>query len=239
MPSAEAQPDGQVSASYSQFGNTQRRNFTFQFLPRLSATLRYSTINDCGRADDPDYNLFDRSLDLQFQLLKEKGWLPAVALGFRDVLGTGIYSGEYLVATKTVAQDFTLTAGLGWGRLASVGGVENPFCAIADSFCTRENDFGEGGKPTFDAMFHGEEMGFFGGVEWRTPIDKLTLKAEISSDAYTREQQGPNASFKRKSPLNFGAEYRLREGITLGGYYMYGDDRGLQRRLLAATPTSR
>ena len=33
MPSAEAQPDAQVSASYSQFGNTQRRNFTFQVLP--------------------------------------------------------------------------------------------------------------------------------------------------------------------------------------------------------------
>ena len=75
-------------------------------------------------------------------------------------------------------------------------------------------------------MFHGEKMGFFGGVEWRTPIDKLTLKAEVSSDAYTREQQGPKASFERKSPINVGAEYRLREGITLGGYYMYGSTVG-------------
>ena len=75
-------------------------------------------------------------------------------------------------------------------------------------------------------MFHGEKMGYFGGVEWLTPIDKLTFKAEISSDAYTREQQGPNASFERKSPVNFGLEYRLREGITVGGYYMYGDTVG-------------
>ena len=226
MPSAEAQPDAQVSASYSQFGNTQRRNFTFQFLPRVSATVRYSTISDYGQGDDPEYSLFDRSLDLQFQLMNEKGYWPSVALGFRDMLGTGIYSGEYLVASKTVAQDFTLTAGIGWGRLASVGGSENPFCAIADSFCTREIDFGQGGKPTFDAMFHGEKMGYFGGVEWRTPIDKLTLKAEISSDAYTREQQSPAATFERKSPFNFGAEYRVTEGITLGGYWMYGDTVG-------------
>ncbi len=222
MPSAESQPDAQVSASYSRFGNTQRRNFTFQALPRLSVTLRYSTITNFGRGDDPDYDLFDRSIDLQFQILKEKDWIPAVGLGLRDVLGTGIYSGEYLVATKTVAEDFTLTGGLGWGRLASVGGVTNPFCSVADDFCTRENDFGKGGKPTFGAMFHGEDMGFFGGVEWRTPIDKLTLKAEVSSDAYTREQAGPDANFERKSPINVGAEYRLREGITLGGYYMYG-----------------
>ncbi len=73
MPSAEAQPDAQVSASYSQFGNTSRRNFTFQLLPRVSGTLRYATISDWGNSDDPGYNLFDRSLDLQFQLLKEQG----------------------------------------------------------------------------------------------------------------------------------------------------------------------
>ena len=51
---------------------------------------------------------------------------------------------------------------------------------------------------------------------------KFTLKAEYSSDAYTREQE-PDSDFERKSPLNFGAEYRWREGMTLGGYYMYGD----------------
>jgi len=226
MPSAEAQPDAQVTASYSFFGNTQRRNFNFQALPWAAVTLRYSTISDFGAVDDPGYDLFDRSLDLQFQLLKDKGaWQPSVALGFRDVLGTGIYSAEYLAATKRIG-DFKLTGGLGWGRLASVGGVENPFCSVANSFCTRENDFGNGGKPTFDAMFHGEKMGFFGGVEWLTPIDKLTFKAEVSSDAYTREQQGPDASFERKSPVNFGLEYRPREGITLGGYYMYGDTVG-------------
>ena len=48
MPSAESQPDAQVSASYSQFGETSRRNFTFQLLPRVSATVRYSTIQRLG-----------------------------------------------------------------------------------------------------------------------------------------------------------------------------------------------
>ena len=79
---------------------------------------------------------------------------------------------------KTVASDFTVTAGIGWGRLSGVGGVENPFCAISDSFCTRDDDFGEGGNVAFERFFHGEDMGFFGGVEWRTPVDGLTLKAE-------------------------------------------------------------
>jgi hypothetical protein len=229
MPSAESQPDGQVWASYSQFGNTQRRNFGFQLLPRMSVTLRYSTISDFGRVEngtfDPGYDLFDRSLDVQFQLLKERGaWQPSVALGFRDVLGTGIYSAEFLAATKTVARDFKLTGGIGWGRLASVGGTENPFCAVSNSFCDREIDFGKGGNPTFDVMFHGQRMGYFGGVEWQTPIDKLTFKAEISSDAYSREQE--NSDFEVKSPVNVGLEYRPWRGVTLGGYYMYGSTVG-------------
>lgn len=219
LPSAEMQPDGQMSASYAQFGNTIRRNFTFQILPRLSGTLRYATINNYGKPGDPDYDLFDRSFDVSFQFLKEKGWQPAVTLGFRDILGTGIYSAEYLVATKTLAQDFKLSAGIGWGRLASVGGVSNPFCSMADTFCERQTDFGEGGKIAFDNFFSGEKMGFFGGVEWSTPVDGLTLKAEVSSDAYIPEE----ADFDNKLPVNFGAEYRLRDGITLGGYYMYGD----------------
>ena len=148
-------------------------------------------------------------------------------LGFRDILGTGVYSAEYLVASKTVARDFTVTGGIGWGRLAGVNTIENPFCAVADSMCDRDVEIGEGGKLAWDRFFRGEDMGFFGGVEWRTPIEKLTLKAEVSSDAYTREQRDPDAGFERKSPFNFGAEYRIRPGVTLGGYYMYGDTVGV------------
>jgi hypothetical protein len=227
MPTAELQPDQQMSAAYAQFNETTRRNFTVQFLPRVSVTLRYANIDDWGRPNDPDYNLFDRSLDLQFQLLKEKDWQPAVALGFRDFLGTGVYSSEYLVASKTVAKDFTLTAGLGWGRLASGdSNVTNPFCSISDTMCTRDEDFGEGGEVAWNRFFRGEDMGVFGGVEWRTPIEGLRLKAEYSSDGYVREQEGIAASFERNSPVNLGAEYSIRPGITFGGYYMYGSTLG-------------
>jgi hypothetical protein len=227
MPSAQAQPDGQISLSYSQFGPNARRNFTFQILPRVSGTLRYSSIQDWGQSGDPTYDLYDRSFDIQFQLLNEnvEGWRPDVALGLRDFLGTGVYSSEYLVASKTVARDFTLTAGIGWGRLSGLAATENPFCTVADSFCDRENDYGEGGKPAFDAYFHGEDIGVFGGVEWRA-TDKWTFKAEYSPDTYSREQRGEASDFDRKSPFNFGVEYRWFEGVTFGAYYMYGSEVG-------------
>lgn len=234
MPSAQSQPDAQVSLSYSYFGETQRRNFTFQILPRVSGTIRYSTIENWGQRNDngvydPTYDLFDRSFDLQFTLLKEgewRPWTPAVALGFRDFLGTGVYSSEYLVATKTV-QSFTLTAGLGWGRLSRTNDFENPFCAISSGACDRDNDFGEGGKVSTNTFFRGQNVGVFGGVEWQSPIEGLSFKAEYSTDDYKREQQSPASTFTPESQFNFGAEYRVREGITVGGYYMYGSELGL------------
>ncbi len=235
MPSAQSQPDAQVSLSYSYFGETQRRNFTFQILPRVSGTIRYSTIENWGQRDEdtgvynPRYDLFDRSFDLQFTLLKEgewRPWTPAVALGFRDFLGTGVYSSEYLVATKTI-QSFTITAGLGWGRLSQTNDFENPFCAISSAACDRDNDFGEGGKISTSTFFRGQNVGVFGGVEWQSPIDGLSFKAEYSTDDYKREQESPTSTFKPESQFNFGAEYRVREGITIGGYYMYGSELGV------------
>jgi hypothetical protein len=227
MPTAEMMPDGQMTLSWSKFGGMSRRQFNFQILPRLSGTLRYSTIDNWGRPSDPGYDLWDRSFDFRFQILDEKdGWQPSLALGFQDFLGTGVYSAEYLVASKRVVPDVTVTAGLGWGRFAGVNGFKNPFCAVSDAMCDRDEDYGEGGKPAFGRYFRGEDAAFFGGVEWRTPYDGLTLKAEYSSDAYTREQEGKDSHFDRKSPFNFGAEYQFSEGITVGGYYMYGDKLG-------------
>ncbi len=234
MPSAYSQPDGQIGLSYSYFGETQRRNFSFQILPRISGAIRYSTIDNWGQTDDdtgifdPRYDLFDRSFDVQFTLLREgefRQWTPDIALGFRDFLGTGVYSSEYLVASKTLA-DFTVTAGIGWGRLAGKDAFENPFCSLSSTLCDREREFGEGGKVEYDTFFRGEDVGVFGGVEWRTPVEGLLLKLEYSPDIYEREQRSPAAEFEPETQWNVGAEYRLREGITFGAYYMYGSEIG-------------
>ncbi len=231
MPSAEMKPDGEVTFTYSYFGGQQRRSLTFQILPRITGTLRYSTIEEWREGVD----LYDRSFDVAFQLVREEGpWIPSVTIGLRDFLGTGVYSGEYIVASKRVVPSVTVTGGIGWGRLGTLGGFSNPICDIfGNGACDRDVDIGEGGDFAWESYFQGETVAPFGGIEWRTPVDGLTVKAEYSPDAYEREQRSPDSPFERKSRLNFGAEYRVTRGITLGGYWMYGSEAGVNLAITA------
>ena len=45
-------------------------------------------------------------------LFDENIYLPAISIGLRDFIGTGWYSSEYLVATKTLG-NLEVTAGIG------------------------------------------------------------------------------------------------------------------------------
>lgn len=211
MPVAGMFPDWETAASYSHFAGTSRYSIGFQLLPRLETTVHYGTIGSLG----PD-GLFDASIDLKYQLLAETETWPAVALGFRDFLSNGVYSSEYLVASKTLARDFTVTGGVGWGRLGTANVLGQPFGPRAPQIAT---------EPGIDHLFQGD-VGAFGGIEWRTPVDGLSLKAEYSSDAYVQEAGAGGIS--PKTQWNFGLDYAPFDGVSLGAYYNYGTEFGLR-----------
>src|SRR5689334_13556358 len=111
-------PDGYLTFTVSDTEPDDRYSLTVQALPWAEFTFRYSII----RAEQ----LYDRSFDLKFRLSHEGEYVPEIALGLQDFFGTGVYSAEYLVASKQWG-DFDFTLGLGWGRLGSRGTFENPF----------------------------------------------------------------------------------------------------------------
>ncbi|WP_158090964.1 YjbH domain-containing protein [Marivita geojedonensis] len=222
-PSALSRPDAELAFTSSYFKNQSRNTITFQITPRLSGSFRYSNIENFQREGS---ELFDRSFSLQYRLIDENPdtWQPAVAVGLNDFLGTGIYSSEYVVATKTLGSGVRVTGGLGWGRLAGVGGFDNPLGVFSDAMKTRPTrDFGKGGTVEADQFFRGNAA-FFGGIEWQA-TEKLAITAEYSSDAYPFED---GSAFERKSPYNFGVSYQYRPGITLGAHYLYGSEFGVQ-----------
>ncbi|MBK8438570.1 MAG: YjbH domain-containing protein [Rhodobacter sp.] len=229
MPSGEAMPDGTISVAAALFGPQYRTTLTFQITPRISGSYRFSATrnwNDitAGTPDDDGYDTYnDRSFDLRFLVLKETDYLPSITLGLQDFVGTGLASAEYIAATKTFSDRFKVTAGLGWGRLGSYGGIGSPFGDRPPI------DFGMGGKPAVDQWFRGP-VAPFAGIEWRVN-DNWTVKAEYSSDAYP-EEAALRGTFDRRSPFNFGVEYQRGQYMRFGLYSLYGSEIGLAFNLV-------
>lgn len=214
-PTARSLNDADIATTLSFAGPTARGTLAFQVTPRLTGSFRYSRTEGL---DPPRPALYDRSLDLHFRFLDETDWRPAMAIGLRDLAGTGVFASEYIVASKSFGERLDVSAGIGWGRLGSFGSFDNPFGAD-----TRPPVSGLGGEPGWDQWFRGPAA-FFGGVAFR-PSDRLTLKAEYSSDAYDREVAAGQLNVE--SPFNFGVEYQWRRGATLGLYYLYGSELGV------------
>lgn len=223
MPSAEAQSDGRLSLVRSQFGPVTRTTLSFQITPRLSGSFRYTGVKKWNEVvAAPFATYFDRSFDLRYQLLTEGTYLPAVTVGLQDIIGTGQFAGEYLVATKTFDEKLKVSAGLGWGRFGSYGSIGSPF---GDRPAV---DFGNGGKPRLGQWFKGN-VAPFAGIEYKYS-DRWTFKAEYSSDNYT-EESSKRKTFDRKTPFNFGAEYTGWRGIKFGLYSLYGSTVGFSAQL--------
>ena len=230
MPTGEMLPDGQVATTLSYFGGQTRFTMTFQATPWMSASFRYNAIQNWNMGGFATY--YDRGFDLRFRLLQESRRWPAITLGLQDFVGTGIYAGEYLAATKSFAAPgfgaaalpgrLKLTAGLGWGRLGSYGAVADT--GPRPGFIPGST----GGRPAYDQWFRGP-VAPFGGIEW-LPNDRLGLKLEYSSDAYATETTTTSV-FARKSQINFGAEYQITERTRLGAYYLYGSEIGLNAQI--------
>ena len=70
----------------------------------------------------------DKSFDVKIGLMAEKNLLPAVAIGIRDVAGTGIFASEYIVASKNF-RNIDFTFGIGWGALSG-NQISNPLSKV-------------------------------------------------------------------------------------------------------------
>ncbi len=224
MPSGESQSDGTLSITKSSFGPIGRTTVTFQMTPRLSGSFRYTSMRNWDDVlPSPLAINYDRSFDLRYQIVKESQYVPAVAVGFQDIVGTGLLAGEYLVATKSFGGKVKVTAGLGWGRFGSYGAIGAPFGPRPPV------DFGKGGTLRLGQWFKGDAAPF-AGLEWQV-TKKFGLKVEYSSDAYTSEA-GERGTFDRKSPFNFGVEYQAAKMLRLGLYSLYGSEVGFSAQVV-------
>ena len=215
MPSAEMASDGMLAISEGYFEGGLRTTVTSQILPNISASFRYAGHGVNGE-EALGHSNWDRSFDVRWQFVKESETMPALAMGLNDFIGTGRYSGEYIVATKNIGP-VKITGGLGFGRLATHGAISNPMTSLHDGFRSRaDRDIGKGGTTHYAQWFRGD-MAPFGGLEWQvTP--NLRALAEYSSDDYDLEK----SYFDQKTPVNVGLKYQARPDVGFGIYYLHG-----------------
>ena len=219
MPNARIAEDADLGFVIAARPGQRRGTATFQLSPRVSASFRYAALDDVLGPGDVLYDrVLDRSFSLRYQLLNETALLPALAVGIDDFAGTGLYAGEYLVASKTLFPGLAVTSGLGWGRYGGVGGFANPLGA---RFADRPDaNVGQGGSPAQDTLFRGDAA-FFGGLEWQIS-PQLTAVAEYSSDAL---ELLPSTA--RENPFNLALSYAITPNLRIDAQSLYGADVGV------------
>ena len=202
----------------------------------LEVSYQYADINN--RLYSPyksfsgSQSLKDKSFDTKIRLIKESQLLPQIAVGFRDIAGTGLFSSEFIVASKNLSKGLDLTMGIGWGDLSGQL-IKNPLLEISDRFATRSSFTGLGGEFNVGNYFSGP-TGYFFGIEYYVPKFKgIRIKFEYDGTNYKTENDRPisqasnlnygivfpqskNLSYKlnftRGNTLNFGFSYNLNLG---------------------------
>lgn len=226
-PTAEAFPEGQFSVSSSIFGGTIRTNLSFQVTNSVTVSFRYSRIPSVD-GDHGGY-FWDRSFDFHYLLKEQTNYMPSIAMGLRDFIGTGLYTGEYLVATKNITKNLKATVGLGWGRLSGKNERSNIF-GFGNNRSSISTGFG--GTLHTNHFFSGTNSPFFSLSYKASP--NIEIITELSSDDYEFEVS-TERGFSRKSDLNFAIKYNLAPDFSIMGKYMHGNAIGVSG-VLAVNP---
>lgn len=234
IPSARMNPEDELTVTYSRKDVADIYAIGYQVLPRLEVSFRYSVNNarklspvpgtECEFGTGPSYGCDDnrdRSFEAKLKLLEESEYLPDVSVGIRDLLGTGQWGAEYLVASKRIGENLDVTAGIGWGRLAERSVASNPLIQLDPAFAVRDTDFGLGGTFSFKSFFRGPDIGAFGGIRYRIPQWRVDLLAAYNSDSYERERR--LNTIPDADPLSFGVEWEATPGVRLAASWQQGN----------------
>lgn len=229
-PTARMQEAGYFGLGLHRVWPYNQVSVMFQPLEWLETGFRYTSISNklysSVEAFSGAQSYKDKSIDVKLRAWRESDWMPELAVGWRDMAGTGLFSSEYVVASKRTGRlDWSL--GMAWGYLGNRDSLtKNPLSRVlGKGFDVRQNDVGNGGSFATSSWFHGPAS-FFGGVEYQTPWNNWVLKAEYDGNNYKAEPLGN--SFPAKSPINWGVVYRpargfdVSAGIERGNTWAFG-----------------
>ncbi len=169
-PTARMRNAGDASLAFSHTSPYTWMNADAQPLDWLEVTMRYMDLLNMpyGSADfSGDQTYKDKSIDIKLKLWNETAHLPQVAVGVRDLAGTGLWSSEYVVASKRTS-NLDWSVGLAWGYMGGRGNLANPLSVLGSNFRTRQGGAAATGEVGITSWFTGPTS-LFGGVQYQTP----------------------------------------------------------------------
>ncbi|MCJ1879751.1 YjbH domain-containing protein [Pseudomonas nitroreducens] len=220
-PTARMAPAGEISVNANRTDPYSRYSFSLQPFDWMEGTFRYTSISNRKYGPDDlsgDQSYKDKAFDVKFRLVQEDRWTPEIAMGGRDIGGTGLFSSEYLVGNKRVGNlDFSL--GVAWGYIGNRGDWSNPLGWVDNRFNTRPRSESTG-EFSSNSYFRGRPSPF-GGINWQTPWQPLSIKLEYDGNDYQHEPQNNNQ--KQSSPFNIGVVYKASDAIDLQAAFERGN----------------
>ena len=216
IPTARMSADGTLKSTAAIQSRTNSYAITYQATPWLESTFRYTGYND--------WFYYDRNYEAKVKLWSEEALLPQVAVGIRDLVGTGLVGAEYVVASKMIG-NFDLTVGAGWGRLAGEGNFTNPLILFSESFKERISDFGVGGEISSKTFFRGEKAGLFGGISYRMNSLPISVMLEYNPDQY--ETDIVNGGRAPDSPISAAVRWDATPGVSLTVSHQHNQEWGV------------
>ena len=228
MPSARFHEEGTIAFNWANNDPYTRGSIVAYPFSWMEASYQYTDVSNALYSTVESFSgkqtYKDKGFDVKLRLLSENSLLPSIAMGIRDIAGTGTFAAEYLVASKTVdipiflsKNDLTapidFTLGLGWGDL-SYNNFENPLSNIDASFEKRTIISNTQGGEFSPGRYFSGPMGIFGGMEIPLPnLYGLRLKLEYDGTDYSEE----GFAFGRKSfQLAFESIKQSQSRINMG-----------------------
>ena len=106
-PNARFHEEGTLGFSYTVMQPYLRGSIVAYPFNWLEASYQYADINNqlysTVFAFSGNQTFKDKGFDVKIRMLKESELIPQIAVGFRDLAGTGIFSSEYIVGSKLIS----------------------------------------------------------------------------------------------------------------------------------------
>jgi hypothetical protein len=190
------------------------RYYSITISPSNGLELNGRFIEFIGIPFEKQHTTKDKAVNVKYQLISEKKYLPAIAIGIMDPHGTRLHASQYIVASKQI-YPFDFTLGFGNGRFGNkplISNTENVKIEIITDTQSWLND-----------------SQFFWGIQF-APSEKYALMFEYSPIKYHEQNDPVRDKYFREpvpSKYNFGLRYRPTKLSEIDLSYQRGDQIGI------------